>query len=252
MATGASRIGGGDASPKACFGACQCCRHPWCFGSVWHPRSDADIATAAILGRTQLSNILAWQFCGVLRSSNPPRPADCAVCDGNAVWCDNHYRVYSGNQLAIFTGHRHQCCQSYKPIFEIGIIVGVVNVFLRLMPTDNNPPHSVEPNKLLARIPRAKRGDLISLTVMDHYVEVTTTRGKHLMLMRFSDALAEIPSGISLQVHLSYWVAHAQIEGHIHNGKRLLLITSAQDEIPVSSSFRKAVRAMGVGPSKGR
>ena len=98
----------------------------------------------------------------------------------------------------------------------------------------------------------AKRGDLISLTVMDHYVEVTTTRGKHLMLMRFSDALAEIPSGISLQVHLSYWVAHAQIEGHIHNGKRLLLITSAQDEIPVSSSFRKAVRAMGVGPSKGR
>jgi DNA-binding LytR/AlgR family response regulator len=58
------------------------------------------------------------------------------------------------------------------------------------MPTDNNPPHSVEPNKLLARIPRAKRGDLISLTVMDHYVEVTTTRGKHLILMRFSDTLA--------------------------------------------------------------
>jgi DNA-binding LytR/AlgR family response regulator len=55
-----------------------------------------------------------------------------------------------------------------------------------------------------------------------------------------------------MQVHRSYWVAHAQIEGHIHNGKRLLLITSPQDEIPVSSSFRKAVRAMGVGPSKGR
>ena len=104
--------------------------------------------------------------------------------------------------------------------FRIGIIDGGVNAFLKLLPKDSNPPHSVEPKKLLARIPMAKRGDLISLIVTDHYVEVTTKQGKHLMLMRFPDALAEIPSGISMQVHRLYWVAQAQIEGHIYNGRR--------------------------------
>src|SRR6056297_2113848 len=43
------------------------------------------------------------------------------------------------------------------------------------------------PPPLLERLDFAKRGPLLSLSVQDHYVEVVTTRGTSLILMRLSD-----------------------------------------------------------------
>ncbi|MDG2405121.1 MAG: hypothetical protein P8M25_09280 [Paracoccaceae bacterium] len=94
-----------------------------------------------------------------------------------------------------------------------------------------------------------KRGYLILQTLMNHYVDVATTRDKH--FMGFSDTVAKTHSAIGLQVRRSYWVAHGQIEGHKHIYRRLLLIMFAQKK-PVSASFRKALHAMRVLPSKRR
>ena len=86
------------------------------------------------------------------------------------------------------------------------------------------------------------------MNVMDHYVEVTTTRGKHLILMRFKDAIAEIPPQLGLQIHRSHWVASDQVQAHRRDGKQLLLITTAQDALPVSRRYQKAVLMAGLLP----
>ena len=102
--------------------------------------------------------------------------------------------------------------------------------------------------RVLQRLPIDKRGELISMTVMDHYVELTTTRGKHLILMQFKDAIAEIPPQLGLQIHRSYWVASDQVQAYRRDGKQLLLITTAQDALPVSRKDQKAVLMAGLLP----
>lgn len=75
---------------------------------------------------------------------------------------------------------------------QTGLIVATVNGVLAFY---NNNKKSLQPTetvRVLQRLPIEKRGELISMTVIDHYVEATTTRGKHLILMRFKDAIAEI------------------------------------------------------------
>lgn len=131
---------------------------------------------------------------------------------------------------------------------QTGLIVATVNGVLAFY---NNNKKSLQPTetvRILQRLPIEKRGELISMTVMDHYVEVTTTRGKHLILMRFKDAIAEIPPQLGLQIHRSYWVASDQVQAHRRDGKQLLLITTAQDALPVSRRYQKAVLMAGLLP----
>jgi len=131
---------------------------------------------------------------------------------------------------------------------QAGLIVATVNGVLAFYNNNKKPLQPTETVRVLQRLPIEKRGELISMTVMDHYVEVTTTRGKHLILMRFKDAIAEIPSQLGLQIHRSYWVASDQVQAHRRDGKQLLLITTAQDALPVSRRYQKAVLMAGLLP----
>ena len=128
------------------------------------------------------------------------------------------------------------------------LIVATVNGVLAFYSNNKKPSQRTETVHVLQRLPIEKRGELISMTVMDHYVEVTTTRGKHLILMRFNDAITEIPPHLGLQIHRSYWVASDQVQAHRRDGKQLLLITTAQDALPVSRRYRKAVFMAGLLP----
>ena len=64
----------------------------------------------------------------------------------------------------------------------------------------------------------------------------------------FKDAITEIPPQLGLQVHRSYWVASDQVQAHRQDGKQLLLITTAQDALPVSRRYQKAVLMAGLLP----
>ena len=131
---------------------------------------------------------------------------------------------------------------------QTSLIVATVNGVLAFYSNNKKPSQRIETVHVLQRLPIEKRGELISMTVMDHYVEVTTTRGKHLILMQFNDAITEIPPHLGLQIHRSYWVARDQVQAHRRDGKQLLLITTAQDALPVSRRYRKAVFMAGLLP----
>lgn len=112
-------------------------------------------------------------------------------------------------------------------------------------PTNNSTP-ATGVAALLQRLPLQMRGALVSLSVQDHYVEVTTAKGKSLVLMRLSDAIAETGGIAGLQVHRSHWVALDGVSAvHRRDGK-VNIVTSAGAELPVSRTYVGAVKAAGL------
>ena len=96
---------------------------------------------------------------------------------------------------------------------------------------------------LLRRLKPENRGPVLHMTVADHYTEVTTSRGRELVLLRFSDALEELGDTPGLQVHRSHFVADAHVEKLLRADGRMAVVLKDGREIPVSRSRVEAVRA---------
>jgi len=96
---------------------------------------------------------------------------------------------------------------------------------------------------LLRRLKPENRGPILHMTVADHYTEVTTTRGRELILLRFSDALDEIGDTPGLRVHRSHFVADLHVERLLRAEGRLAILGKDGAEIPVARSRAEAVRA---------
>ena len=101
---------------------------------------------------------------------------------------------------------------------------------------------------ILSRLPLEKRGRLIALSVSDHYVEVITTRGRELVLMRLSDAIRETAPEAGLQVHRSHWVALHGVTAARRDGARAILTLEGGEELPVSRTYLPAAKEAGLLP----
>lgn len=110
------------------------------------------------------------------------------------------------------------------------------------MPADQAPQRPA----LLDRLPAALRGRLLYLSMQDHYVEVVTDKGSHLVLMRLADAIGETAGTEGMQVHRSHWVARDAVAGSIRDGARLTLRLVNGAELPVSRSKLADVRRAGL------
>ena len=104
---------------------------------------------------------------------------------------------------------------------------------------------------ILDRLPLDKRGGLIALSVRDHYVDVITTRGRAMLLMRLGDAIRETQGVAGLQVHRSHWVARDHIAKVRRQGDTATLTLRDNTEIPVSRSGLKVVQEAGLLPARG-
>ncbi|PST19349.1 DNA-binding protein [Rhizobium sp. JAB6] len=102
------------------------------------------------------------------------------------------------------------------------------------------PPTPQPP--ILLRLKPENRGTLVRLTVRDHYTEVVTTRGRELILLRFSDALMEIGNIEGIRLHRSHWVAVDQVAGLKRGNGKLFVVARDGTEMPVSRSYTDAVR----------
>ena len=122
--------------------------------------------------------------------------------------------------------------------------------------TEQAPANQLQPEKtavaaasrsrLYARLPDELRdADICVLEAEEHYTKVHTERGNSLLLMRFSDAIAEMDHQPGLQVHRSYWVSQNHVAGVVRDGRRVALQMDGGMEIPVSRSYRVLVQSAG-------
>jgi DNA-binding LytR/AlgR family response regulator len=100
--------------------------------------------------------------------------------------------------------------------------------------------------RLIERLDPDLRGKLQSISVRDHYVDVSTSLGVGSLLMRFSDAISEVWPVEGAQVHRSHWVAWDAVEAVEREGGKLFLRLPSGARIPVSRNHRDKLEARGL------
>jgi DNA-binding LytR/AlgR family response regulator len=108
------------------------------------------------------------------------------------------------------------------------------------------PGEAAHPVRFLERLPRKLAGArLLAVEAQDHYLRLHTDRGSDLILMRLSDAIAELDGVEGAQTHRSWWVAKDAVTETQRGDGRAVLTLDGGLEAPVSRTYAKALREAG-------
>jgi len=102
---------------------------------------------------------------------------------------------------------------------------------------------------MMPKLPAEKRGTLLAMIAHDHYVEVVTDKGRHLVLMRLSDAAELCGPCDGMRVHRSAWVARAGMSELIVKGRRMWICLPDGSMVTVSRQYQDDVRDFRTAPS---
>ncbi len=134
------------------------------------------------------------------------------------------------------------------PVFAVSLAITLVNVLAgrRPLETHANVKADARPPRFLERLPAKLRGaDLHAVEAEDHYLRLHTSRGSDLILMRLSDAIAELDGLEGAQTHRSWWVAKRAVTGARRLDGRAVLELPGGVEAPVSRNYARALKAEG-------
>lgn len=133
-------------------------------------------------------------------------------------------------------------------VLLITAVLSALNVFLgRETPVETHAAApGAAPARFLERLPPRLRGArLIAVQAEDHYLRLHTDRGSDLILMRLSDALAELEGLEGAQTHRSWWVARDAVAAVARGDGRAALTLDSGAVAPVSRRYAKALREAG-------
>ncbi|AYV45484.1 hypothetical protein CFHF_14040 [Caulobacter flavus] len=135
----------------------------------------------------------------------------------------------------------------FLPVLVITAAITALNFLVARKPVETHAaPPEAPPPRFLERLPPRLRGaTLHAVEAQDHYLRLHTSRGEDLILMRLSDAVAELEGIEGAQTHRSWWVARAAVvEARRGDGRAVLTLASGA-EAPVSRAYAKALREAG-------
>ena len=128
------------------------------------------------------------------------------------------------------------------PALATGVQGG--GIALAPLAEDRDPPaETVRRVPLLDRLPPDHRNaDILSISMQDHYAEVTTSVGTTLVLMRLTDVMALLGDLPGARVHRSHWVARDSVAGIERTGRRHEVVLTDGRRLPVGNTYLSAVR----------
>lgn len=88
--------------------------------------------------------------------------------------------------------------------------------------------------EILKAIPLPKRGDLWGLKANDHYVDIITSRGNHLIYSSLAGAIDNSSKIEGARIHRSYWVARDGLKDITRKNNRYVCILKNDMEIIAS------------------
>ncbi len=118
------------------------------------------------------------------------------------------------------------------------VVSSVIYMLIPKMPSNNEKNQAV----FLKRLPVHLGKELYSISVSDHYVEATTSKGTHMVLMRFSDALNEVAAINGIQLHRSHWIALNSVANVDKRDGKLIVKLKNGQKYPVSRSRLQAAK----------
>lgn len=199
-------------------------------------RPPAQIVLASTLGALFVAgpcSAVAYTLYGLFQSQNPDHVALLDI-----------YRSVAILVLACTCLVQYMACQRarLRRATEAGHASSCKDGESRDGPLTEPQPTVAPQSWFFDRLPAMVGRDVVFLNVCGHYINVVTTAGSCLVLMRFADAMAAL-GDLGLQVHRSYWVAHRHITGIFRRDERTLVRVTGPHEIPVSRTHLTAVRA---------
>ncbi len=103
-----------------------------------------------------------------------------------------------------------------------------------------------EPPRFLERLPLKLRGaDVWAVEAEDHYLRLHTSKGQDLILMRLTDAVAELEGIEGSQTHRSWWVAREAVTDAQRGDGRAVLTIKDGAKVPVSRAYARILREAG-------
>lgn len=132
-------------------------------------------------------------------------------------------------------------------VFVITAVLLAINLLAdRKAPETHVAAVGAPPPKFLERLPPKLRGaQVYAVEAEDHYLRLHTSRGSDLILMRLSDAIAELEGLEGAQTHRSWWVAKDGYADAKRTDGRGSLVLRSGAEAPVSRTYAKALREAG-------
>lgn len=133
------------------------------------------------------------------------------------------------------------------PVFIVTSAMTALNYLAQKAPAETHAaPAGGAPPRFLERLPPKLRGaEIFAVEAEDHYLRLHTSKGQDLILMRLSDAVAELEGLEGAQVHRSWWVAKAAVADARRGDGRATLTLTDGAQVPVSRAYAKALRASG-------
>jgi DNA-binding LytR/AlgR family response regulator len=133
------------------------------------------------------------------------------------------------------------------PVLIVTTAMTALNFLVQRTPPETHAaPAGAPAPRFLDRLPAKLRGgELWAVEAEDHYLRLHTSRGQDLILMRLSDAVAELEGIEGAQTHRSWWVAKAAVEDARRGDGRAILQLKGGAEAPVSRAYSKALREAG-------
>jgi hypothetical protein len=123
------------------------------------------------------------------------------------------------------------------------VCVGASVVALFASWRSRHGPAAPAPAKFLERLPLKLRGaEVWAVEAEDHYLRLHTSKGQDLILMRLSDAVAELEGIEGAQVHRSWWVARESIAEAERGDGRATLTLKDGAQVPVSRTYARVLR----------
>lgn len=93
--------------------------------------------------------------------------------------------------------------------------------------------------------PDLRNAEIYALSAQDHYVNVITSKGEDLILMRLTDAIKEVSPLPGLSPHRSWWVAENGVKKLSKAEGKISLILHDDSKVPVSRNASKLVQEAG-------
>ena len=138
--------------------------------------------------------------------------------------------------------------------FVSAIITGITyaigsrrKMIIALAAVDPAPPRALMiDTRFRARLPlHLQAARLLALVSEDHYLRVYTDSGNAMILMRLSDAIAELDGEGGAQTHRSWWVARDAVIRAVRADGKAVLTLSDGTEAPVSRTYYRTLSGQG-------
>lgn len=156
------------------------------------------------------------------------------------VWTVTELAFHGTPRLAALPGFA-------LPVFVISSAMTALNFLVQRRPPQTHAAAQGAPaSRFLDRLPpRLRGGQIHAVEAQDHYLRLHTSKGEDLILMRLSDAVAELEGIEGAQTHRSWWVARDAVEDARRGDGRATLTLRGGVEVPVSRAYAKALREAG-------